>query len=237
MTTILNIETTGAVCSVSLTRDGEEIELREDHEPMSHASRLGVLIEEILNKIGDGVKKLDAVAVSMGPGSYTGLRIGVSTAKGICYGAGIPLIAMETLYLMTTGFLLENEVNINYTLLCPMIDARRMEVYTRLFDSNGKALPGSEISAMIIDKDSFGEELVKNEIFFFGSGAKKCQDVIQSTNGRFYRGNYLSARNMGKASYTKFLQGEFVDTAYFEPFYLKEFVATTPKNKVLKNDK
>lgn len=232
MSLILTIETATDVCSVALF-DGEKLlDFRENTDGKSHATLLTVFIDDILRANNLLVNQLSAVSISMGPGSYTGLRIGVSAAKGLCYGAGIPLLAINTLQVITESFLhthagplLQNE------LLCPMIDARRQEVYTAFFDTSGNEI--SQTSALIVDEGSFGNELLDKTIYFFGNGSNKCQEIIKHPGAKFVDGVYPSARYMGKLSAQYFMAGKFQDVAYFEPFYLKDFVATTPKNKVI----
>mgnify|MGYP002411438590 CR=1 FL=1 len=168
----------------------------------------------------------DAVAVSGGPGSYTGLRIGVSTAKGLCYGYDIPLIALDTLQVMTESVLKAKETETD-ALLCPMIDARRMEVYTALFNSKSETV--KEVSAEVIDEQFFQGVLANNTVYFFGNGSDKCKSVITHPNALFISGIEPLAENMIRLAEDKFERNQFVDVAYFEPFYLKEFQATTPK--------
>lgn len=235
MSLLLNIETSTAVCSVALSKNGKLLHLKEDTAGMKHASHLSVFIEEVLQENNLKVTDLDAVAISMGPGSYTGLRIGVSTAKGICYGADIPLIAVSTLQSLTQLVLQQKEQlkhikNIDSAYFCPMIDARRMEVYTAFY--NNKTEQQREISADIIDENSFADELKNREIVFFGDGAEKCKSALQSNSGIFIDNIQASALGMIALSEEKFKQQQFEDVAYFEPFYLKDFVATTPKKNI-----
>jgi tRNA threonylcarbamoyladenosine biosynthesis protein TsaB len=235
MALLLNIETSTAICSVALGKDGELLALKENKEGMKHASHLTVFIENILKENSLSISDLDGVAISMGPGSYTGLRIGVSTAKGICYGAGIPLVAVSTLQSMTKALqdssnLLQEVKNSDEVYFCPMIDARRMEVYTALYDSKGEMV--KEISAEIIDENSFAEELSKREIVFFGDGSGKCKEQIKNENGIFIDNVEATAVGMIKLAEEKFNENQLEDVAYFEPFYLKDFVATTPKKNI-----
>lgn len=237
MATILNIETSTEVCSVSIAKDGEILFLRESTEGMNHSKLLTVFIEELFGERDFDAKQLEAVAVSMGPGSYTGLRIGVSVAKGLCYGLEIPLIGVGSLESMGT-FAAENAADFyqgddsDKLLFCPMIDARRMEVYTALFNALGEKI--KEVSAEIIDEESFAAELEHTKILFFGNGAEKCKSTLSHPNALFAGPEKTSARFMQKLSERKFEKREFENVAYFEPFYLKDFVATIPKNKVLK---
>lgn len=232
MSLILNIETSGKLCSVALAREGNVIAIREDPDGRSHAIKLAPFISEVLQESNNFPPQLDAVAVSKGPGSYTGLRIGVSTVKGIAYALKIPVIGINTLETMTHG-LLENfpEYNSSEFLLCPIIDARRMEVYTRLFTN--LLVPRNDLSALIIDTGSFREELERKKIIFFGDGVPKCKGIINHENAIFIDDFEPSARFMAVISYTSFKEGKFENLAYFEPFYLKDFVATIPRKKVI----
>lgn len=231
---ILCIETATNVCSVALSDNGRVIGLRESSIDKSHASLLTVFIEEILSEHGLKVGSLDAIAVSKGPGSYTGLRIGVSTAKGLCYGAEVPLIAVNTLQSMYYGaiekYSEEDEISKD-TLFCPMIDARRMEVYSSLFDADGREIRAVE--ALIITEESFAAELDKSPILFFGNGSDKCLDIISHSNAIFRTGYELSASSLALPAYSAFKKKEFEDVAYFEPYYLKDFVATIPRKNIL----
>jgi len=229
MALILNIETATQVCSVGLA-DGENIlSIRESHEKNIHAAKVTVFSEEVLLEAGKKMEDLDAIAVSMGPGSYTGLRIGVSAAKGFCYALDIPLIAIPTLQSMALGALLNtNDTNALY---CPMIDARRMEVYTALFDPQNVEVRKTD--ALIIDETSFDEELKSNTIYFFGDGADKCKEVLTPKGMRFIDQVHPSTRSMAALSSMRFNGGQFEDLAYFEPYYLKDFIAGKPKVKGL----
>lgn len=228
MSCILNIETATEVCSVAVSYGEEIIFQKEETKGPSHAVLLGQFVNEAIEYLRAEKIKPDAVAVSCGPGSYTGLRIGVSEAKGLCYGLNIPLISIPTLKLM--AYSVSNIIE-ESSLLCPMIDARRMEVYDALFDNKLNEL--RSVSADIIDENSFADFLVNNKITFFGNGAEKCRVVLQSPNAVFLDNIYPKAADMMKLAEEAYDNGSFVDVAYFEPFYLKEFVATTPKNKVL----
>lgn len=232
MACILNIETATEICSVTVSENGNLIFHKEETKGPSHAVLLGVFVNEAMEEIRLQKIKLDAVAVSCGPGSYTGLRIGVSEAKGLCFGLGIPLIAINTLKIMAHGVLKNKEVDQD-TLLCPMIDARRMEVYDVLL--NNKLEEVRPVSADIIDENSFADFLEESKIIFFGNGAAKCKDVLPKGNSIFLENIYPKALDMIELSEEAYRNKDFVDVAYFEPFYLKEFVATTPKNKVLGN--
>lgn len=230
MACIIHIETATNVCSVAVSKGQELVYYIEDTEGPSHAKLLGVFVEEAIKTIKEKGLDLDAVAVSCGPGSYTGLRIGVSEAKGIAYGLSIPLIAIETLKIMAYQVAKKEETDTS-TLLCPMIDARRMEVYDCIFDSNLTKI--KETTADIVDENTFAGLLKLNKIAFFGNGADKCRNVISSVNAIFIDNIYPSASNMVELALDAYKRKDFVDVAYYEPFYLKEFVATTPKNKVL----
>ena len=229
MACILHIETSTDVCSVALSEDGAVLFSKEDFEGPQHAVTLGVFIDEVLSMADSHAKPIDAVALSCGPGSYTGLRIGASMAKGICYGRDLPLIALPTLKVMSVPVLLMDELPED-ALLCPMIDARRMEVYAAIYD---RALnPVKEVSADIVTADSYAEYLEQHPVYFFGNGAVKCKEIITHPNARFIDGIQPQARWMFPLADRQFLDGTFQDVAYFEPFYLKEFVATVAKNKV-----
>lgn len=229
MATILNIETSTEVCSVTIAKNGELLFKKETPEGLRHSELLTVFIEELVKENNFELSQLDAVAVSKGPGSYTGLRIGVSVAKGLCYGLKIPLIAINSLEVMGIH---AAENSSEKMLFCPMIDARRMEVYTALYNAEGEAI--SPVSAEIIEEDFLADQLKTNKILFFGNGAEKCKTKITHSNALFNGPAKTSAQFMQKLSETKYNNQEFEDVAYFEPFYLKDFVATIPKNKVIK---
>lgn len=226
MSCILHIETSTQVCSVALSEDGQCIFSKTDFEGPSHAVTLGVYVDEALSFADSHAIPLDAVAVSCGPGSYTGLRIGVSMAKGICYGRNLPLIGIPTPEVMCVPLLLDEELSED-ALLCPMIDARRMEVYAALYD---RALhPVREIEAVIIDESSYEDYLNRGPVYFFGNGAAKCKEKILHPNARFVEDIHPLAKWMFPLAEKAFARGDFKDVAYFEPFYLKEFVASKPK--------
>ena len=226
MSCILHIETSTQVCSVALSEDGQCIFSKTDFEGPSHAVKLGVYVDEALSFADSHAIPLDAVAVSCGPGSYTGLRIGVSMAKGICYGRNLPLIGIPTPEVMCVPLLLDEELPED-ALLCPMIDARRMEVYAALYD---RALhPVREIEAVIIDESSYEDYLNRGPVYFFGNGAAKCKEKILHPNARFVEDIHPLAKWMFPLAEKAFARGDFKDVAYFEPFYLKEFVASKPK--------
>ena len=234
MALILNIETTTEVCSVALGNNGVLIDLMESDEEKAHASKLTPLIQLILKKNNITPQQLNAVAVSKGPGSYTGLRIGVSVAKGLCYSLNKPLIAISTLqtlsWKVTQTYQENNLLSDKSMLFCPMMDARRMEVYTAFFDVNNKVV--REVSADIIDENSYLDMLDKQQIVFFGNGAEKCKSFISHSNAKFIDGIANSSQYMIALSEEAFENKIFEDVAYFEPFYLKEFMTTTPKNKL-----
>ncbi len=238
MAVILNIETSTNVCSVSLSENGKLIDYKESKEDKSHSTILTVFIDEMLKQNNISALQLDAVAVSKGPGSYTGLRIGVSVAKGICYAVDKPLIGIGTLQLMAWGVVNSNKLNslnisdVENLWFCPMIDARRMEVYSAFYDFNNQQKV--KVSADIIDENSYKKLLENRKIIFFGNGADKCKDIIKNRNAFFIDGVFPSAKDMTALSYQSFLDKKIEDTAYFEPFYLKDFVATVPKKNIFK---
>lgn len=234
MALILCIETATGVCSAALARDGELISLRESSEGRNHARNLGVYVHELLDSCDVSADDLDAVAVSSGPGSYTGLRIGVSLAKGICYASDIPLIAVDSLRSLAAVALEDHDAgildidDIDSVMLCPMIDARRMEVYAEVFDTHLNTL--SPVEAHIITPESFSEFISRGEFVIFGDGAAKCVDTLPA--GIKYVDVVASARGLVGAASEAFAVGRFEDTAYFEPFYMKDFVVTTSKKKL-----
>lgn len=228
MSYIISIETATKVCSIALHRNGELIALRENNDQHSHSANITIFVDEVVKEAGITFSDINAIAVSKGPGSYTGLRIGVSAAKGFCYGLGIPLISVNTLMAMAQHTALSQYKKEN-TLLCPMIDARRMEVFCALIDTKNQW--AKETEAVIVDESSFGQELEKHPIVFFGDGAAKCQSSINHPNAIFINEIRPSAKYVGALAWGKFSQNQFEDVAYFEPFYLKEFVATTPKKQ------
>ncbi len=239
MTTLLNIETSSLVCSVCISRDTRVIARREDRSTeYSHSSLLMVFIEEVLKEAGLKPAEISAVAVSQGPGSYTGLRIGVSAAKGFCYALNIPLIAADTMRALAENA--RQQMNSlkdrqgpaeNRLLYCPMIDARRMEVYYALFCEDLSTVQNTR--AQVVNENTFSELLQENKVVFFGNGAQKCKKVIHGPNAVFLPEVWPSAQGLIKEAEYKFRQGEFVNLAYYEPFYLKDFVAGKPKVKGL----
>lgn len=227
MSCILHIETSTEACSVSVSEDGLAVFSQEDLKGPSHAVQLGIFVDEALSFVDSHAMLLDAVAVSCGPGSYTGLRIGVSMAKGVCYGRNLPLIGLPTLEVLSVPVLLHEELPED-ALLCPMIDARRMEVYAAIYD---RALNVKrEIAADIVDENSYLEFLDKHPVYFFGNGAAKCREKITHPNARFIEDIRLLAKWMFPLAEKAMAKDDFKDVAYFEPFYLKEFVASKPKN-------
>ena len=227
MSCILHIETSTQVCSVALSEDGQNVVRKEDFKGPSHAVSLGVFVDEALSFADSHAMPLDAVAVSCGPGSYTGLRIGVSMAKGVCYGLGVPLIGLPTLKVLSVPVLLYHDELPDDALLCPMLDARRMEVYAAIYD---RALrPVRDTAADIVDEASYREYLDERPVYFFGNGADKCKDKIVHPNARFIDGIQPLAAMMFPLAEKAVAEGDFKDVAYFEPFYLKEFVAGKPK--------
>lgn len=226
MSCILHIETSTTVCSVAVSQDGEAVFVQEDLKGPSHAVSLGVFVDEALSFIDSHAMPLDAVAVSCGPGSYTGLRIGVSMAKGVCYGRQVPLVGLPTLEVLSVPVLLYHDLPED-ALLCPMIDARRMEVYAAIYD---RALtPKREIAADIVDEHSYLEFLEQHPVYFFGNGADKCKSQITHPNAHFIDHIHPLAKMMMPLAERAVANKDFKDVAYFEPFYLKEFVASEPK--------
>ena len=223
---ILSIETSTKACSVALHNKGVLLAESTLYVDKSHSEKLAVLINDLLSYAEITTKQLKAVAIAGGPGSYTGLRIGTSTAKGLCYALKIPLIAINTLEAMALGV---SKMNFGNTLLCPMLDARRMEVYSLLMDSNLNIIKPTE--AKIIDETSFSEELKKHKILFFGNGSAKCKPFLGSNkNAMFLDVQAISAVHVGELAWQKFQNSTFEDLAYYEPDYLKEFIAIKPKN-------
>lgn len=234
MSLILCIETGTNICSVGIARDGELVSLRESVEGRDHAKHVGVFVDELLRETGVTPDELDAVAVGMGPGSYTGLRIGVSFAKGLCYGLQIPLIAVGSLDALTEVAIEDNEAGIlaveawDDAVLCPMVDARRMEVYTRLYNTMGDPL--SEVSAEVVDEQTFADVRRDKQLVIFGNGASKCREVLSDAT---YIDVAPSARGLARLAEQRLQAGQIEDIAYFEPFYLKDFVVIPSKKKLL----
>lgn len=227
MITILQIETATQVCSAAISQNGKTIALKEEMASNIHAGNLTLFIKSAMDAAGLRYEELDAIAVSKGPGSYTGLRIGVSTAKGLCFALDKPLIAIDTLQMMAEGFATQHPENKG--LICSMIDARRMEVFTAVFDHQLQHI--SPVEAKIIDEQSFEDLLKDQSIIFIGDGAAKCAEALRHEHARFSELNFNSASNMSRLAMEAFEAAKFEDVAYFEPFYLKDFVLTTPKKK------
>jgi len=234
MALILNIETATKSCSVAIGKDGKSIANAEIHGLQSHASSLTLLIQKCLEEIGKELTDLDAVAVSEGPGSYTGLRIGLSTAKGICYTLDKPMIAVSTLAALAnaTKLTIKNQINVENVIFCPMIDARRMEVYTAIYDSEIQIQ--KEIQPLIIEDEAYWEAYFNNNqtVIFSGDGAEKCQEVITNENAKFIP-QLNDARGMVEIAEQQFQKKDFADVAYSSPFYLKSPNITKPRNKLL----
>lgn len=241
MERIILIETSTALCSAAICEDGAIKSYRESSAPKAHASLTAVFIKEMLDEINLEMSDIDAVCVSMGPGSYTGLRVGVSTAKGLCFGAGKPMLAVGTLDILVEQARLEQTITANdaqgneitrhfddFKYIVPMIDARRMEVYSAVYNSQGRV---SETQPVIVDENSFIELLSEGPVLFIGDGAGKCAGVIKHPDAAFLQ-CFPKASSMGKPATEEFHSKNFRDVAYFEPFYLKEFVATTSKKKL-----
>lgn len=227
MACILHIETSTDVCSVAVSEDSHVIWHEEDHSGPNHAERLGTYVDEALSFTDSHAIPFDAVAVSCGPGSYTGLRIGTSMAKGICYARDLKLLAVPTLELLCVPVLLRETVAEENALLCPMIDARRMEVYAALYDRALKEV--RPVGADVVTADTYREYLDERPVYFFGNGAKKCMETINHPNARYVDGIEPLARWMQPLAERRLLEGRTEDVAYFVPFYLKDFVAKMPK--------
>lgn len=231
MSFILNLESSTEICSVALSTDGKVTDILENGEGMNHARLMSIFVQEIMQRNNLGFDKLSAVAVSKGPGSYTGLRIGVSLAKGLCYANNIPLIAVSPLQAMSS-YVIANKSqwklpDSGCLLFCPMIDARRMEVYMALFDIHNKEVEG--VNAKIVNENSFKDLLNQNPVAFFGNGSEKLRSVVHHASAFFIPGIKTSAQFMCSLSNNAFENKQFVDLAYFEPFYLKDFIAGIPK--------
>jgi tRNA threonylcarbamoyladenosine biosynthesis protein TsaB len=227
MAKILCIETATETCSVAFSVDTTNVLIKEIVEGNMHAQKLTTLICEVLEEAGLSLLSLDAIAVSKGPGSYTGLRVGVSTAKGLCYGASLPLIGINTLQALAANALNQIKDTEKNMLLIPMVDARRMEVYQAIFDCNLNYVEPT--TAAIINEDSFQWFLQQNKVYFFGNGAAKCKEVIKHPNAYFIDGIRCSAKHMILLALEAYNKHQTESVAYFEPFYLKDFIATTPR--------
>ncbi|RPD95989.1 tRNA (adenosine(37)-N6)-threonylcarbamoyltransferase complex dimerization subunit type 1 TsaB [Aureibaculum marinum] len=223
MSLILNIETSTKNCSVSLAENGEMLALKELNEGgYSHGEQLHLFIKDLLKDTNTTIDKIDAIAVSKGPGSYTGLRIGVSTAKGLCYSLDKPLISISTLTSLANAISVDEDA-----IIIPLLDARRMEVYSAVYDAKHNQI--RSIKAEVITENSFSEYLNTNKVYFLGDGAQKCKSVIKSNNAIFLEGYFPSAKQMITLSYNKYKISDIEDVAYFEPFYLKDFMITPSK--------
>lgn len=235
MALILNIETATTVCSVSLAKDGKLLSLKEQNGDYSHAENLTLFIEDVCKQANINLSQVDAIAVSKGPGSYTGLRIGVSTAKGLCYSLDKPLIAIETLKYLSIAtsshyVTLSGVEGRSTSLFCPMLDARRMEVYCSIYDFHGNVI--KDTAAEIIDEYSFSDILKTNKIVFFGDGATKCKETFSKNSNAIFVDNVVpSAKDMITLSEKAYNEKQFEDVAYFEPYYLKDFVAGKKKGE------
>ncbi|MGN0233703.1 MAG: tRNA (adenosine(37)-N6)-threonylcarbamoyltransferase complex dimerization subunit type 1 TsaB [Bacteroidaceae bacterium] len=227
MSCILHIETSTKVCSVALSQDGQLIYHEEDFDGPNHSVRCGVMTEAALSFADSHAIPVDAVAVGRGPGSYTGLRIGASIAKGICYGRALPLIAIPTTQIMCVPVLLKYDTLPHDALLIPMTDARRMEVYSAVYDRSLHEIRA--IRADIVETDTYKEYLDLHPVYFFGDGSAKCREVITHPNAHFIENISPLAKYMSPIAEKAMMAGEFQDAAYFEPFYLKEFVALKSK--------
>ena len=224
MAFILNIETATTNCSVSLSKEGKTIVLKEDNDKSySHAERLHVYIDEVLKEANINSNKLDAISVSKGPGSYTGLRIGVSAAKGLCFALDKPLISIPTLDALA------HQVKMDDGIIVSMLDARRMEVYSAIYDSNYNEI--RETQAQILDETSFNDYLEQGKVYFIGNGVEKTKTLINHTNAIFIEDKLPSANDMSLLADTKYKKNDTEDVAYFEPYYLKDFVALKPNSK------
>jgi tRNA threonylcarbamoyladenosine biosynthesis protein TsaB len=221
---ILNIETSTKNCSVSIANSGKIVAIKElNNGSYSHAEVLHPYIETILKEGSIANHQIDAIAVSKGPGSYTGLRIGVSAAKGLCYALNKPLIAIETLTSLSWA------ISIDEGVIVPMLDARRMEVYAAVYNKDHQEV--RKIKAEILDETSFSSELEKGKVYFLGDGSQKCKEIITHQNAVFIDGKFPSSKEMASLSYLKYKKNDTEDVAYFEPFYLKDFVAVPEKKK------
>lgn len=232
MAVILNIETSGSVCSVALTKDGAVEFQRDNTEGMKHAELLAPFVEECMNELHRKGEKLDAVAVSIGPGSYTGLRIGLSLAKGLAFSLGVPLIGIPTLKILAVKAMFRNLPWKGDEILIPMLDARRMEVYAAAYDFMLNSLDGPR--PVIVDADSWKELLDNHQVWFMGDGSEKIKDITKSPNAHWIEGMYPYAKDMTALSEKSFRENDFLDLAYSVPEYLKEYQTTVGKNKVLK---
>ena len=223
MAIILTLDTSTKNCSVALFNGNKIIAFKEQNsDDYTHAEQLTLFIEKVIKSANLTLKEIEAIAISKGPGSYTGLRIGTSTAKGLCYALDIPLISISTLKAMAFTMAKNHVANI----YCPMIDARRMEVFSAIYDAENNEI--RKIQADVVDEQTYANFL-NNEVLFFGDGALKCKEIINHKNAKFLEGVYPSAKDLGKLAHAKFMNKDFEDVAYFEPYYLKDFVAGKKK--------
>lgn len=224
MARILNLETATTNCSVSISLNGDLVSVKEENTASySHAEQLHIFIEEALKEASFSFSDIDAIAVSKGPGSYTGLRIGVSAAKGLCFSLDLPLISIPTLESMA------NQIQIGEDeIVIPVLDARRMEVYSCVFDSSYNEI--RETKAEVIDENSFTEFTKYKKVHIIGSGAEKCEEILKQPNFKFYKEAFPSAKEMAALAHKKFKDSNFEDVAYFEPYYLKDFILQTKKS-------
>ncbi|MCF6295217.1 MAG: tRNA (adenosine(37)-N6)-threonylcarbamoyltransferase complex dimerization subunit type 1 TsaB [Flavobacteriaceae bacterium] len=225
MAIILNIETSTTNCSVSLSQGGETSVLKEDYSSnYSHAERLHIYIDEVLKEANLEPSNLDAIAISKGPGSYTGLRIGVSAAKGLCYALDKPLISIFTLEALA------HQIKIEEGIIVPMLDARRMEVYSAIFDSEYNQIRNTQ--AQVLDENAFAEYLEKGKVYFIGNGVEKTKDLLSHPNAIFIEDKLPSANEMSLLAYNKHKKNDIEDVAYFEPYYLKDFIGLKSKKDI-----
>lgn len=229
MSYILCIETATEICSVALSENNKLLAFADSQTPNSHASQLHVLVENVLTKSGIKLRQLDAIAVSKGPGSYTGLRLGISAAKGYCYALNIPLISINTLQSLAQQVVLKSELDKSNSkiLLCPMLDARRMEVYCGLYDFSLNEIEATQ--AIVVNENFQNSKFTDFKVLLFGNGSEKCKLIIQNPNAIFIDEIKCNAKSMIELAANKFQKKEFEDVAYFEPFYLKDFVGTVSK--------
>ncbi|MDA3882849.1 MAG: tRNA (adenosine(37)-N6)-threonylcarbamoyltransferase complex dimerization subunit type 1 TsaB [Bacteroidales bacterium] len=231
MTRILSIETATNICSIAIHENETCIHISEISEPQAHSAKLTVLIEEMLAHASFTIKDFDAIAISEGPGSYTGLRIGTSVAKGLCYAADLPLITINTLEALALQYTLNSKKSIpENAILCPMIDARRMEVYTAQFDAYITQL--QKTHPLVVTEETIQLFESHKSYYLFGDGSQKLQEILSAPHIHFVPNITCSSESVGQIAYSQYKQGNFADVAYFEPFYLKNFQATTPKKQL-----
>lgn len=229
MERLILIETSTALCSTALSEDGKIVSYKESGANRAHASLTAVFVDEMLKERGCLLKDCDAVCVSMGPGSYTGLRVGVSTAKGLCFGAGLPLLAVGTLDTLVAQAREEGLIPEGCKYVIPMVDARRMEVYTAVFTPEGRQV--TETEPLVVEAGAFADRLAEGPVLFVGDGAGKCEEVLAHANAHFAQLCPKASAMLAPAR-TEYKEKRFKDVAYFEPFYLKEFVATVSRKKL-----